>query len=64
MGWKVGGQAESAPGTSYKRLREEVEDEEDIVDLLEESEALELVKFDPEVKPSDSWEPPPSREVP
>ena len=28
------------------------------VDLLDESEALEIVEFDPSVSPKDSWEPP------
>ena len=33
-------------------------EDEDIIDLLEESEALEMVEFDPSVSPKDSWEPP------
>ena len=36
----------------------EEEAEEDAIDLLDESEALELVEFDPSVEPKDSWEPP------
>lgn len=55
VGWKVSGQAQpvrmqastSGSGPSSKRPREQETDEEDIVDLLEESEALELVEFDP-----------------
>ena len=31
---------------------------QDAVDLLDESEALEMVEFDPSVSPKDSWEPP------
>ena len=44
------------PGPSSKRPR--LEEEEDSITLLDESEALELVEFDPKVKPSDTWEPP------
>ena len=33
-------------------------EDEDVIDLLEESEALEMVEFDPSVSPKDSWEPP------
>lgn len=40
----------SEPGPSSKRPREE---DEDVVDLLDQAEALELVEFDPKVKPSD-----------
>ena len=40
---------------SVKRSREE---DEDSIHLLDESEALELVEFDPSVEPKDSWEPP------
>lgn len=32
--------------------------EDDVINLLDESEALELVEFDPSVNPKDSWEPP------
>lgn len=35
-------------------------EEEDVVSLLDESEALELIEFDPSVKPADTWEPPQS----
>ena len=31
--------------------------DEDVVNLLDESEALELVEFDPSLSPKDSWEP-------
>ena len=34
--------------------------EEDVIDLLDDSEALELVEFDPKVKSPDTWEPPQS----
>ena len=49
----------NGPGPS-KRPR--FQEEEDVVDLLEESEALELVELDPEMTPQDSWEPPSSME--
>ena len=44
------------PGPSSKRPR--LEQEEDCISLLDESEALELVEFDPKVEPAGSWEPP------
>ena len=31
-----------------------------MIDLLDESEALEMVEFDRKVKPADTWEPPQS----
>lgn len=31
---------------------------EDVVSLLDDAEALELVEFDPSVKPMDTWDPP------
>ena len=34
------------------------EDEDDVIRLLDDSEALELVEFDPKVDPTDSWDPP------
>ena len=34
------------------------EDEEDVIQLLDDKEALELVEFDPIVEPLDTWEPP------
>ena len=49
----------AGPSTS-KRTREE--DEEDSISLLEESEALEYVEFDPKVDPKDTWEPTPAME--
>jgi len=36
----------------------EVSNSEDAIKLLDEAEALELVKFDPGVDPKDSWYPP------
>ena len=33
-------------------------EDEDAIDLLSESEALQLVEFDPKVKPADTWDPP------
>ena len=45
------------PGPNTKRPRLEKQ-EEDVVDLLDEAEALELVEFDPKVKPLGTWEPP------
>ena len=41
-----------------KRLREDGEEEEDVLSLLGESETLELVEFDPTIDPKDTWEPP------
>ena len=38
--------------------RPRLEEEEDSITLLDESEALELVEFDPKVKPAGTWEPP------
>ena len=49
----------SDAGPSAKRPRIQ-EEEEDMIDLLDESEALEMVEFDPKVKPADTWEPPQS----
>ena len=46
--------------SSSKRTREE--DEEDSISLLEESEALEYVEFDPKVDPKNTWEPTPAME--
>ena len=37
---------------------EKSQDVEDTINLLDESEALEMVEFDPSVSPKDSWEPP------
>ena len=52
---------EDSPGCSGvtemgKRPREEPD--EDVVDLLDESEALELIEFDPSVDPKDTWQAP------
>ena len=41
---------------SQKRPLEE--HDEDVVDLLDEAEALELVEFDPKVDPKDTWRAP------
>ena len=49
----------SDAGPSAKRPRIQ-EEEEDVIDLLDESEALEMVEFDRKVKPADTWEPPQS----
>ena len=43
-------------GHGQKRPLEE--EDEDVVDLLDETEALELVEFYPKVNPKDTWEPP------
>ena len=42
------------------KLSQQAEDESDdnVVGLLDESEALELIEFDPSVNPKDSWKPP------
>lgn len=50
--------SEEPGGSSPKRPRLSLEEDEDVVDLLEESEALELIEFDPKVEPEGSWEPP------
>ena len=51
------GPSAGVPGPSSKRPRVDEEDE-DAVDLLDETEALELVEFDPKVKPTGTWDPP------
>ena len=43
-------------GPSTKRPR--LEENEDVISLLDDSEVLELIEFDPHVKPTGSWEPP------
>ncbi len=57
-----GSTSETEPGPSgrqgKKRRLEDVEsEEEDSVELLDPSEALELVEFDPKVESESSWEP-------
>ncbi len=49
---------DNEPGPSTKRAKQQ--DSEDIIDLLDESEVLELVEFDPKVRPTDTWDPPQS----
>jgi len=44
------------PGPSTKHPR--LEENEDAISLLDDSEALQLIEFDPQVKPTDSWDPP------
>ena len=41
-----------------KRGRLMDEEEEDVIKLLDEKEALKLVEFDPKVEPLDTWQPP------
>jgi len=51
------------PSTSGSRNLKrpiETQGDEDVVDLLDESEALEMIEFDPSVEPSDTWQPPAS----
>ena len=43
---------------SRKQAQGDHECEEDVVDLLDEAEALELVEFDPSVDPKDTWKAP------
>ena len=47
---------EPGPSDSGARSAEKSHDVEDAIDLLDESEALEMVEFDPSVSPKDSWE--------
>ena len=49
---------EPGPSISGARSTEKSHDVEDAIYLLDESEALEMVEFDPSVSPKDSWEPP------
>ena len=49
---------EPGPSVSGTSSAEKSHDVEDTIDLLDESEALEMGKFDPSVSPKDSWEPP------
>ena len=45
------------PGSSsLQGQAQEEEEEEDVVDLLDESETLELVQFDPTVGSDNTWE--------
>ena len=46
------------PGPSNKRPRHEEGEMDDTISLLDDAEALELVEFDPKVKPAGTWEPP------
>ena len=49
------------PSSSRKRTQELTqvdEEDEDSVLLLDDSEALELIEFDPSVEPKDTWSPP------
>ena len=46
------------PGPSNKRPRHEEREVDDTINLLDDAEALELVEFDPKVKPTGTWEPP------
>ena len=49
----------SVPGSSNGQgLSSKAGEDEDVIDLLEESGALEMVEFDSSVSPKDSWEPP------
>ena len=51
---------EPGPSGSGGGSGEKSYDVEDAIDLLDESEALEMVEFDPSISPKDSWEPPKS----
>lgn len=42
------------------RMMEDEQSEEDVMEFLDDNEALELVEFDPSVEPTDTWEPPPA----
>ena len=55
-------ETDTYPGASSSLIckrQQEGQDEEDTIQLLDESEALELVEFDPSVEPKDAWNPPP-----
>ena len=47
---------DDGPGPSERSLRRA--EEEDVIDPLDEEEALELVEFDPKVESKDTWPPP------
>ena len=47
---------DDGPGPSERSLRRA--EEEDVIGLLDEEEALELVEFDPKVESKDTWPPP------
>ena len=49
---------ESGPSGLGAGSAEKSQDVEDTIDLLDESETLEMVEFDPSVSLKDSWEPP------
>ena len=54
-------ETDTDPGASSSLLhkrQQEGKDKEDTIELLDESEALELVEFDPSVEPKDAWSPP------
>ena len=44
--------------TQTARLEEESQPEDDVVQLLDQDEALELIEFDPTVDSKDTWKPP------
>jgi len=50
----------SMSGSSNLKRSLETQGDEDMVDLLDESEALEMIEFDPSVEPLDTWQPPTS----
>lgn len=55
--------ASDDPGPSGSKPTSEADghtddDPEDVVEMLDPSEALELVEFDPSVDPKDAWKPP------
>ncbi len=58
QGWLEESEDEATAGPSAKRPRIQ-DEEEDMIDLLDDSEALEMVEFDPKVKPADTWFPRP-----
>ena len=43
---------------SWMRRKRPLEEHDDVVDLLNEAEALELIEFDPKVDHKDTWRAP------
>jgi len=50
------GLSTKGPSTSGSRNPKGPLDDKDVVDLLDGSEALEMVEFDPSVEPLDTWQ--------
>lgn len=48
------------PSSPHHKQSEKVLEDEDSIQLLDESEALELVGYDPNIEPKNIWDPPSS----